>query len=60
MYSLRTLFQKALQRYCFLRTQQNKMHKIDSFVHKLIDLCNKEEGKCLVFTNNCINFAPIL
>ena len=40
MYSLRTLFQKALQRYCFLRTQQNKMHKNKSFVHKLRFLCN--------------------
>mgnify|MGYP006916051353 CR=1 FL=1 len=48
------------QRYYFLRTQQNKMHKIDVFVHKLIDLCNKEDGKCLVFTKICRIFAPIL
>ena len=50
----------GVQRYVFLRTQQNKMHKIDFFVHKLTKLCNKEDEKCLVFSNNCTTFAPIL
>jgi len=53
-------FKNRAQRYYFLRTQQNKMHKIDFFVHKLTKLCNKEDEKCLVFSNNCTTFAPIL
>ena len=32
--------QKALQRYDFLRTQPNKMHKNNLFVHKARNLCN--------------------
>ncbi len=32
--------QKALQRYDFLRTQPNKMHKISPFVHKARNLCS--------------------
>ena len=32
--------QKALQRYSFLRTQQNKMHKNGKNVHISADLCN--------------------
>ena len=33
-------FKKALQRYYFLRTQPNKLHKIGQLVHRLVDLCN--------------------
>ena len=34
-------FQNRLQRYYFLRTQPNKMHKNRPYVHKPFDLCNK-------------------
>jgi hypothetical protein len=40
MYKNDSLFKKALQRYYFLRTQPNKMHKINGFVHRKADLCN--------------------
>jgi uncharacterized protein (DUF486 family) len=36
------------------------MHKISVIVHKLYNLCNKEDGKCLVFSKICTTFAPIL
>jgi len=31
-----------VQRYYFLRTQQNKMHKNDRNVHISVVLCNKD------------------
>ena len=37
---LAVLFRKALQRYYFLRTQPNKMHKNDQNVHISVVLCN--------------------
>jgi hypothetical protein len=37
---LAVLFQKALQRYYFLRTQPNKMHKNSRNVHTSAVLCN--------------------
>ena len=36
----RVIYTNRPQRYCFLRTQQNKMHKISEYVHKNVDLCN--------------------
>ena len=39
--NLCTLVQKRVQRYCFLRTQPNKMHKNDRNVHISVVLCNK-------------------
>ena len=41
--------QKALQRYTFLRTQPNKMHKINRFVHKLRLLCNEKSSIMQIF-----------
>ena len=35
------LFKNRVQNYYFLRTQQNKLHKIDQNVHRLVDLCNE-------------------
>ena len=40
-------FQNRVQRYDFLRTQPNKMHKIHLFVHKPCVLCNKKPLKLL-------------
>ena len=37
---LAALSQKAVQRYNFLRTQPNKMHKNSPFVHISSFLCN--------------------
>ena len=45
------ILKKRVQRYYFLRTQQNKMHKISAFVHKLRDLCNKEAVKIWCYSN---------
>ena len=36
--------QKALQRYTFLRTQPNKMHKNSQNVHTLTVLCNNNSS----------------
>ena len=38
----RVIFQNRPQRYDFLRTQQNKMHKNDRNVHTSVVLCNKD------------------
>ena len=38
--SFAPLFEKAVQRYGFLCTQPNKMHKIGSNAHIFADLCN--------------------
>ena len=35
--------QKALQRYTFLRTQPNKLHKNDRNVRISVVLCNKDK-----------------
>ena len=35
------LLENRLQNYYFLRTQPNKLHKIDLNVHRLILLCNQ-------------------
>ena len=48
--------QKAVQRYDFLRTQPNKMHKISSFVHKVRNLCNFY----FAFRSFCIIFAGMI
>ena len=36
-----SFFKNRVQRYYFLRTQPNKMHKNRPYVHKPFDLCNK-------------------
>ena len=36
--------EKRVQRYDFLRTQPNKMHKISQVVHTLAVLCNKNSA----------------
>ena len=48
--------QKALQRYDFLRTQPNKMHKNNPFVHKARNLCNIY----FAFRSICIIFAGMI
>ena len=35
-----SFFKNRVQRYTFLRTQPNKMHKNREFVHKTANLCN--------------------
>ena len=54
---LAALFRKALQRYCFLATQPNKMHKIDLNVHRLILLCNLFETNLIIIKNVDVLFS---
>ena len=49
--------QKALQRYDFLRTQPNKMHKNVAFVHKRRKLCIFFFLIHAVFRKIMLNFA---
>ena len=43
------LFKNRVQNYYFLRTQPNKLHKIDRNVHRLDVLCNLFDDRCFIW-----------
>jgi len=47
----------GVQRYVFLRTQQNKMHKKRLYVHRISVLCNKKISSQAAYSEKLINFA---
>jgi len=47
----------GVQRYVFLRTQQNKMHKKRLYVHRISVLCNKKRSSQAAYSEKLINFA---
>ena len=53
-------FQNRVQRYDFLRTQPNKMHKIRLVVHKPCVLCNKNPLSCSNLRGNRFGEALLL